>query len=117
LYHDNPALINSETAAKLGITDGAKVRLKSSVGEMITVAKITEGVHSMAVAISHHCGHWAWGYYASGKKSPGHIEESDVHNKWWKSKDSHVNNIIPCVGDPISGSMCWMDTVVKVEKV
>jgi hypothetical protein len=27
-----------------------------------------------------------------------------------------VNTIIPNVGDPIAGSQCWMDTVVKVMK-
>ncbi|MEE9443499.1 MAG: molybdopterin-dependent oxidoreductase [candidate division Zixibacteria bacterium] len=117
LHHDNPALINSRTAARLGISDGDQVRLKSSAGEMISTAKTIEGIHTRAVAISHHCGHWAWGHYASGKKNFGHTQESDVHNKWWESGRSHVNNIIPCVGDPISGSMCWMDTVVTIEKV
>lgn len=117
LHHDNAALVNPQTAARFGISDGDQVRLKSSAGEMISKVKITEGVHTQVVAISHHCGHWAWGYYASGKKNIGHRGEADIQNKWWESGRSHVNKIIPCVGDPISGSMCWMDTVVKVEKV
>lgn len=117
LYHDNPTMINPRTAARMNISDGDKIILKSSAGELKTTAKVTEGVHVDAIAVSHHCGHWAWGYYASGKKNFYHVEETDDYNKWWESKKTHVNSIIPCVGDPIAGSMCWMDTVVKVEKV
>jgi anaerobic selenocysteine-containing dehydrogenase len=117
LYHENPAWINSVTAARRGIADGDMIRVKSHIGEIVTVAKVTEGVHPEAIAISHHAGHWAHGIYASGEESQIHITEADVKNKWWKSNGEHVNLIIPRVGDPISGSMCWMDTVVTVEKV
>jgi anaerobic selenocysteine-containing dehydrogenase len=109
-------MINPRTAARLNISDGDQIILSSSVGELTTIVRVTEGIHVDVVAVSHHCGHWAWGYYASGKKNFGHAEETDVHNKWWESKSTHANNIIPCVGDPISGSMCWMDTVVKISK-
>jgi anaerobic selenocysteine-containing dehydrogenase len=116
IFHDNPAWINPRTAASRGIKHGDVIKIKSRVGEITTKAHITEGVHPDAVAIAHHAGHWAWGHYASGKKTAEHVSEVDSHNKWWKDNGTHVNRIIPCIGDPIAGSMCWMDTLVRVER-
>jgi anaerobic selenocysteine-containing dehydrogenase len=116
LFHENPAWINTKTAAQKGIRHGDRIRVKSRIGEIVTKANVTEGVHPGAIAIAHHAGHWAHGEYASGRKSYNHISEPDSKNKWWRDKGEHVNLIIPNVGDPISGSMCWMDTVVQVEK-
>ena len=116
LHHDNRAWINSRTAAELGIIDGDMIRVTSEIGSIEIAAFVTEGVHLKAIAISHHCGHWAWGQYASGKKSVNHVADADTENKWWKSNGAHVNLIIPPKGEPIGGGMCWMDTVVKVEK-
>jgi len=117
LYHENPAWINTKTAKKKGIENGDWIKIKSEIGEMITKAKVTQGIHPRAIAISNHAGHWAWGKYASGKESFVHLPESDIENKWWKDNGNHVNKIIPNVGDPIAGSMCWNDTVVQVEKI
>ncbi|KAA3616864.1 MAG: DMSO reductase [Calditrichaeota bacterium] len=117
LYHENPAWINTKTAKEKGIENGDWIKIKSSIGEMITKAKVTQGIHPQAIAISNHAGHWAWGKYASGKGSFVFKSEMDVENKWWKEKGSHVNKIIPNVGDPIAGSMCWNDTVVNVSKI
>jgi anaerobic selenocysteine-containing dehydrogenase len=116
LYHENPAWIHPETAAARGIRDGDEIVVRSKVGEITTRARVTEGVHRKALAISHHAGHWAWGEYASGKKSSVHKAEADGANRWWKANGSHPNLIIPNAGDPISGALCWMDTVVTVER-
>lgn len=132
IYHENPAWIHPETAAARQVNDGDLIKVKSSVGEIITKVRVTESVVPGTVAISHHCGHWAWGGYASGKACKdnyGHVCEPDCDNKWWgkNSKDKgpkqwregrgvHVNWIIPNVGDPIGGGLRWMDTVVKVTK-
>ena len=116
IYHDNPAWVNTKTAEALGIQDGDNIRLKSSVGEIVTKVKVTEGIHPDAIAISNHCGHWEYGNYASGKESPGHRHEPDCAFKWWSEKGVHPNWIIPNRPDPIGGQQCWMDTVVEVEK-
>ena len=116
IYHDNPAWINPEMAAALGIKDNDAIIVKSSVGEITTKARVTQGVHPKVIAISNHCGHWAYGEFASGKETYSHICESDCHHKWWTDKGTHPNWIIPNVGDPIGGAMCWMDTVVQVRK-
>lgn len=125
IYHENPAWIHPKTAAARQVNDGDLIKVKSSVGEIITKVRVTESIVPGTVAISYHCGHWAWGGYASGKACKdnyGHVCEPDCDNKWWSknSKDKgpkqwregrgvHVNWIIPNVGDPIGGGQRWMD--------
>jgi anaerobic selenocysteine-containing dehydrogenase len=83
---------------------------------MSTKAKVTEGIIPGVIAVSNHLGHWAYGEYASGKKTPQHICEPDCDLKWWKEKGAHPNWIIPNLQDPINGQQRWMDTVVTVKK-
>ncbi|MFQ6091489.1 MAG: molybdopterin-dependent oxidoreductase [bacterium] len=116
IYHDNPAWVHPQTAAARGIKDGDKIRVKSSVGQIVTKAKLTEGIHPRVVAISYHLGHWEYGEYASGKKTASHVCEPDCEFKWWKETGVHPNWVIPNSPEPIGGQMRWMDTVVTVEK-
>jgi anaerobic selenocysteine-containing dehydrogenase len=116
-YYDNPALVNPETAFRLGIKDGDKIEVASRVGKIVTRVKVTHGIHPSAIAISYHCGHWQYGRYASGKKAPfGRDDDVDLKFKWWKENGEHPNWIIPNSPDPISGQQRWMDTVVSVKR-
>ena len=117
MYHDNPGKINPETAKGLGIKTGDKIKVKSSVSEIITKANVTEEVVPGIIAISHHLGHWEYGRYASGKKAPfAGDDDPDLKLKWWDTYGVHPNWIIPNSPDPINGQQCWMDTVVRVTK-
>jgi anaerobic selenocysteine-containing dehydrogenase len=117
VYHDNPGMINPKTARRLGIKDGDKIKVKSSVGEITTKANVTEAVIPGIVAISHHLGHWEYGRYASGKKAPfAGDDDPDLKLKWWNTYGVHPNWIIPNSPDPINGQQRWMDTVVRVSK-
>lgn len=120
IYHDNPGWINPVTASALGINDGDKIKVKSSVGEITTKARVTEGIVPGVIAISHHSGHWEYGRYASGKKAPGeggaHDDDADLKLMSWKDFGVRPNWIIPNWPDPIGGQQRWMDTVVKVTK-
>ncbi len=117
MYHDNPAKINPKTAKGLGIKTGDKIKVKSKVREITTTAEVTEGILPGIVAISHHLGHWEYGRYASGKKSPMATDnDPGLKEKWWKTYGVHPNWIIPNSPDPISGQNRYMDTVVKVTK-
>jgi anaerobic selenocysteine-containing dehydrogenase len=116
IYHDNRAWIHPETAAARGLSDGDAVVVRSELGEIVTRVRITDGIHPRAVAISHHGGHWAYGDYASGRRTRFHREEADGRLRWWSDHGTHVNLVIPNRGDPIAGSMCWNDTVVTVSK-
>ncbi len=118
LYHNNPGWINPVTAKQLGIKDGQKIKVKSSIDEIITKAKVTEEIVPGVIAISHHCGHWEYGRYASGKKSPeGNDGDVDLKLKWWKDKGVHPNWVIPNSPEPVGGAQRWFDTVVTVTLV
>ncbi len=118
IYHDNPAWIHPETATQRGIADGDSIRVKSQIGEIVTKAWVTESICPGVVAISNHCGHWAYGRYASGKKSNplAGNDDPDLARMWWTDRGAHPNHVIPNSPDPISGQQRWMDTVVTVEK-
>jgi anaerobic selenocysteine-containing dehydrogenase len=117
MYHDNSALINTQTAKPLGIKTGDKIKVKSEIGEITTTANVTEGVVPGVIAISHHLGHWEYGRYASGNKAPlATDDDPGLKEKWWDTYGVHPNWIIPNRPDPISGQQSWMDTVVKVTK-
>ena len=118
IYHENPGWVNPATAGKLGIKDGDAIRVKSEIGEIKTKAKVTPAVVPGVIAISFHCGHWEYGRYASGNKSPmGTDDDPQFRFKWWKNNGAHPNWVIPSKPDPINGQQRWMDTVVEVTKV
>jgi thiosulfate reductase / polysulfide reductase chain A len=141
--HDNPAWLNTKTAAALGIANGDMITLTRSgklfnssdmdeakamgttVNEIEVEVRVTEAIHPKAIAISHHLGHWAYGRYASGNKNPmlddpdqtAHSDaEVDNENIWWKKFGYRGNWIVPNAGDPICGAHRIFDTVVKVKK-
>lgn len=117
VYHENSAWIHPQFGARHGLADGDTVKIRSEIGEIEIAVKLTEGVYPGAVAISHHCGHWAQGVYASGRSAPFHRPQPDEDLLWWSGRGTHVNRIIPTRGDPIGGAMCWNDTVVRVSKI
>jgi anaerobic selenocysteine-containing dehydrogenase len=119
IKHDNPAWINTTTAAARGIKDGDRIKVASSIGSITTTAYVTEGIIPDVIAISHHFGRQHSGIYGSGKSSPipgGTSSDPDAKNMTWKKHGVHPNAIIPNSSDPISGGQRWMDTVVRVEK-
>jgi hypothetical protein len=70
------------------------------------------------IAISHHCGHWEYGRFASGKPSPqAQPSVPDRDTRWWTTNRVHPNWLIPNRPDPINGQQRWMDTVVTVTRV
>lgn len=118
IYHSNPALLNSKTAAKLGIRDGDKIKVKSPIGEIVTQAAVSEEIHPSTIAVSHHCGHWEYGQVASGKRAATGSANSDPDQKriWWKDRGVHPNWIIPNAPDPVAGQLRYSDTIVQVTK-
>mgnify|MGYP003963662365 FL=1 len=119
IYHRNPALINPVTAGKLGLSDKETVEITSEIGSIVTTLDVRESVVPGVIAISHHCGHWAHGRFATAgkEKSPfGRDGYPDLKRIWWKDNGVHPNWIIPNKGDPIAGQQRFMDTVVTVVK-
>ncbi|MEE8393267.1 MAG: molybdopterin-dependent oxidoreductase [Rhodospirillales bacterium] len=117
IYNDNPAWINPASAETNGIGDGDRIRVKSHIGEIEAIAKVTPCVVPGVIAISHHCGHWEYGRYASGKKAPFADDDPDYAGKWWSGAGTHPNWIIPNAPDPVNGQLRFMDTVVSVTRI
>ena len=101
-----------------GINEGDRIILKTSLGQVETIAKVTENVVPGVIAISSHGGRWEYGRYASGKKAPFSLADDTPYEafKWWKYDTISPNWIINNVAEPISGQQRWMDTVVSVIK-
>jgi len=117
IYHQNPAWINPVTAATRGIADGDRIKVRSEIGEIETHARVTPAVVPGVIAISHHCGHWEYGRFASGKSSPqAQPSVPDRDTRWWTENGVHPNWLIPNSPDPINGQQRWMDTVVTVTR-
>ena len=51
------ALLNREDAARLGVVDGAHVRLRSRTGEVSVAAELTDDIMSGVVSLPHGFGH------------------------------------------------------------
>jgi len=118
IYHENPAWINPETAARFGLSEGDKVRIESQLQAIETKVRVTPAVFPGVISISNHCGHWEYGRIASGRPTPtSRDDDPDYARKWWTDNGVHPNWIIPSNPDPINGQQCWMDTVVKVSRV
>ncbi len=138
IYHENPAWINSKTAAEKGIKHGDMIKLTNpnvKSDGVITKAHVTESITPGVIAISYHLGHWQYGRTASGKNhseiDSKVISDADVNDRrWWakgrqKTNDgkwvdgfgAHPNWLIANSPDPLNGQQRWMDSVVKVEKV
>ncbi len=63
---DNPLMMNSATAAKLGLKDGDAIWIESSYAKAKGTVQVTERIHPEVVALHHGYGHWAMGKVAKG---------------------------------------------------
>lgn len=116
IVHNNPAWINSRTAAERGISNGDSIRIASSAGSIVTTAWVTEGIHPDVVAVSDNCGHWGYGKTALAQRFDS--DDQDTNLLWWGKEGNgvHPNSVIPLAFDPLGGGQGWMDAVVTVEK-
>lgn len=120
IWHKNFADINPVTAAKFGVKSGDRVVIASQIGEIEIEARVREGVVPGVVAVSNHCGHWAYGRFATGGKMKAPFardDNPDLKKIWWTDIGAHPNWVIPNSPDPIAGEERWMDTVVTIRKV
>ncbi len=63
---DNPLLINSATAAGLGLKDGDAIWIESPYAKAKATVQVTERIHPEVVALQHGYGHWGFGKVAKG---------------------------------------------------
>lgn len=138
ILHNNPAWINPETAARLGIIEGdsIKIRRTSRSGEakimsIETTAFLSEGVHPRVVAMANGVGHTDFGHVAEGEKFekngttvtgseiPKFLQDPNSKLIWWGEKGGigvNAKDIVPADMDPIGGGEAWGDVVVVLAK-
>ena len=149
IYHANPAWIHPDTARRLlgpDVREGDLVRIRSAMAELpwrkgkgVTRAHevtarihLTEGIHPGAIAVSYHCGHWAYGRYASGRPVAAELSGAapDGEWAWWQEGQApaghprqwsdlagvHPNWIIPNLPARVAGQFRSNDTVVAIER-
>ena len=117
IVHKNPLWINEETAIRMSLNNGDRVRVTSSVGSLVTPVFVTQGIHPGVVALSDSLGRWNYGRTPQGK--PFRSQDPETSLLWWGKQGAgvHPNPIIPILRDPVGEGQGWMDTVIKVEKV
>lgn len=117
ILHENRLWMNKEAAFRLGIKNGDRVRVSSSVGNLITRVLTTDRIHPGSVALAEGLGHKAVGNIARARRFKS--SDNDTNLLWWEKEGSGVNpnEIIERRTDPIGLGPGLKDTVVRVEKV
>ena len=139
ISHDNPLWIATDDAARLGVSAGDLVKVRTAIGYFVTRAWVTEGIRPGVVAMSHHLGRWRLHEDRGGaraasalvtitNKGDGKYEMRQVHGAapfksndpdssrvWWNDVGVHQNLTFPVQPDPVSGMHCWHQRVT-VEK-
>lgn len=117
ITHDNPLLVNTQTARAMGIKEGDLIRISSSRGSLAIKAHLTHGIHPRVVAIGGGLGHWQYGGVAQAQKFKSN--DPDTKLVWWEKHGHGVcpNSLIPVALDPVGGSQAWMDTRVRIARI
>ena len=117
ILHENRLWMNKQKAAQLGIKNGEKIRVTSSVGSLTLRVLITNLIHPESVALAEGLGHTAFGSLARAQKSQS--KDTDTELLWWSKKGKGVNpySIIENRADPVGGGLASKDTVVQVYKI
>jgi anaerobic selenocysteine-containing dehydrogenase len=117
ILHDNPLWINRQAAEKLGIKNGERIRVISSIGTLVVRALTTDRIHPKSVAIAQGLGHTGIGNVARAKRFKSRDRDTDLI--WWKKEGSGVNpnKIISTMADPLGQGYALKDTVVRIEKL
>ncbi|MBD5804424.1 Polysulfide reductase chain A precursor [Azoarcus sp. Aa7] len=91
------AEVHPAVAKAKGFRDGDRIRIKSTLGEIVAVARVTELTRPDTIVLPFEHGHWA-------------------HGRWAKGRGSHVDSIIDNQSDRISGMANYYTGKVSVEK-
>ena len=92
--------IHPDTAAKRGIQDGDRVRIRNTAGSIEVIARHFTGIRPDTVALPMIHGHWGMGRWSKGRLPTG-----------------SVNEVVINVSEPFAGLACVNSTTVFVEKV
>lgn len=124
-------LISRTDANRLAIKDGDRLRVSSReiagsidlgngrTSDLVSGAKVTEGIRPGVIAIANSYGHWAWG--ANDVVVDGKVVKGDprrgkgMHPNLVVSSDPQVATVVTT--EPVSGSAASYDAVVTLAKL
>jgi anaerobic selenocysteine-containing dehydrogenase len=89
--------INTETAARKGIQDGAEIAVESAAGKVTGQAKVTECIHPEVIGIAGVFGSWAEGKPVA------------------KGKGVHFNTLLPLSMDRVDPISSGVDSCIRVK--
>ncbi len=89
--------VHPSVAKAKGFKNGDRIKIKSSVGEIFAIARVTELTRPDTIVLPFEHGHWA-------------------HGRWAKDRGSHVDSILAQQSDRISGMCNYYTGKVSVEK-
>jgi thiosulfate reductase/polysulfide reductase chain A len=104
---DNPLLMNSTTAAKLGLKDGDSIWIESPYAKAKATVQVTERMHPEVVALQHGYGHWALGKVAKGALNKT--------NKWCPS-GTNDGQFLSGKAEKLSGQIVSKEIGVRIIK-
>jgi len=117
IFHENCLWINHQAAEKLGVANGERVRVVSSLGALEVRVCTTGRIHPQSLALAEGLGHDAIGNVAKARR----FKSSDLDTTliWWTKAGHGVNpfSIIENERDPFGGGYALKDTVVRIEKI
>ncbi len=115
ITHDNPAVMNAETMARLGFENGQEVQIVSKIGAIKTRLQAVQGINPKAIAISDNVGHTEFGRIARAIPFESDVKTTEL--LWWKDGGVNPKPIVALKLDPIGGGEALMDTKVWIRSV
>jgi len=104
---DNPLLINSATAAKLGLKDGDAIWIESPFAKAKGTVQVSERIHPEVVALQHGYGHWGF-----GKVAKGSLNKINT----WSPAGTNDGQFLPGKAEKFSGMAVHKEIGVKLVK-
>ncbi len=134
IAHKNPIWIHPKDAAKLGVSEGELLKIKTEIGWFVDKVWVTESIKPGVVGCSHHIGRWRRKQdggnrfmtnevkiedMGAGKMrmrtvrgiEPWKSDDPDTNRIWWRDGGVHQNITHAVQPDPISGGHCWLQKV------
>lgn len=100
--HDVYLEMHPDTAAKRGIKDGDRVRIKNKIGAIEVLVRVTQTTRPDTVVLPMIHGHWGQGRWAEAK---GRLPTGST------------NEVTENLSEPLSGLACYHSGMVSVERV
>ena len=134
IAHKNPIWIHPNDAAKLGVSEGELLKIRTEIGWFVDKVWVTESIKPGVIGCSHHIGRWRRKQDAGNRFMTNEVkiedrgdgkmrmrtvsgvesfdsQDPDTKRIWWRDGGVHQNITHAVQPDPISGAHCWLQKV------